>query len=284
MKKITLGILIAVIMVLGTASAVFADGPTTVNINWNGGGEIETSVTTGGDSTHSFYTGGAGGIMGSFTCTDNNDNPYGYQVDSVSSYIQSWVSNAETEYIVTRDDSKTSMYGPAGQMSYSYIGASNGWAEMATGSSCNYAAQKDCTYSKPKTTNGKNFEANATEFSLYKWVGNGSIDNGAIIADGNWASFSSVGTGIAQIDCMSCETGGKGTTKLGRGCGCYTNADAFFSGAGEFSVNAQGTNGITSPGMGWTVPGNGTFSSCSWKVVATYSGDMTVDDYSIEVN
>ena len=32
-----------------------------------------------------------------------------------------------------------------------------------------------------------------------------------------------------------------------------------------------------------TIPGNGTFGSCSWTIVANYTGNMNISDYSTEV-
>ena len=279
MKRIfSIALILSVIMVLALSVPVFAADPTQVDVNWSGSGSVGGVVAAGDDSVVSWGASGAG-VSGTFTSTDSNNNPYGYGVDSVSSYMVSAVTDGSSFYQVERTDAKTSSYGPAGQMLFSFIGATGGSAEMAMGDSTNYAAMVSATYAKPKTSSGKNFEADASSFMLQQWVGNGNPGT----PTGNWAGFTSTGSGTALIDCMSSEAR-FGTTILGDGAGCYTNADALLNGVGTFRVDAEGSNGITTPSdSGWFIPGDGSFGSTSFSVVANYAGSMSVADYSVRV-
>ena len=298
MKRGILSSMLAAALVLVTAAAVSADDETVVTATWSGSGAVAGVVTADDDTT---VTWGAVGtsIEGSFDCTDSNNNPYSYGVDTVTSYMVSSVSDgtlgdpadgtgAASFCQVDRTDAKESSYGPAGQMTYTYVFADEGSAEFAMGTTNNFAAMKDCTWNKPKTAGGKNFEANAASFILRQWVGNGANAGDGyapiITPTNNWASFEAQGAGTAVIDCMSCEAK-ESNARLGWGCGCFTNADAVLNGTGQFSVNAVGSNSIDSPsgGGGWSVPGDGTFGSCSLSIVATYAGNFTVSDYSMNV-
>ncbi len=273
-KRIVASVLTALMLTLVAVVPVAAD-ETSVNVDWGGSGIIGGNVNAGDDSSISWIATGDY-IAGSFKATDHNNNSYSYGVDSVNSYMVSEVANGLSQYLVTRDDAKESMYGSAGQTSLSYIEAVGGTAEFAMGSSTNYASMKNPTYGKPKTSSGKNFEANASVFVLRQWVGNGDPTSSELPSD--WATFNVVGSGTALVDVMSSEAR-EGQIKLGHGCGCYTNADMQLSGSGMASFEAVGANGAS--GFGLNVPGDGSLQSASLSVVADYAGDFSIPDFSM---
>jgi hypothetical protein len=274
MKKIFgIALLLAVVATLAFGSVALAADPTEVNMNWSGSGSVGTTVTAGNDAIIHFAASGSG-ISGNFTAKDFNDNPYFYNVDTVSSYIQSAVADGSSWYRVNRTDSKVSMYGPPGQISYSFIGANGGTAEMATGGFTNYAELEDPTYGKPKTTSGKNFEANASSYLIYRYIQT---------SDGDNAWFQAQGSGTALIDCMSCNAWGS-WFDFGRGSGCYTNADAQFTGAGSFQVMGSAGNSVSFPGLGLTATGDGTPGSASLQLIANWVSSFNIADYSMSGN
>lgn len=283
MKKLILSLVVALALVMAFGSSVLAADPTTTTITWSGGGVIGGVVTSGNDNTASFGV-NAALANGSFTVTDNNDNPYGYNVDTVSSYIQSAVTNGSTFYQVVRTDSYSS-YSHAGQVDYAYVGSS-GTAEMATGSNTNYAAMVNCTYAQPQTSGSWNFQANGSTYTIQQFIAaNATLTGGVWTPTDNYAVVTATGNGTAGIDCMTTETSGCWPTKLGAGGGCYTDADVTLTGSGTFAVNAGGCNSITVPsGGGMVITGNGTFGSASYSVIANFvGGTLVVPDYSVKV-
>lgn len=261
-----LGLLICLLV----PSAVFADSPTSIVVNWAGTGAVDSTVTAGTSSVHSFTTDG-GSIGGNFIVNNAGDNPYNYGVASTNSYIQGGVGNGILRYIVNRTGSY-SMYGVAGQVADSYVLANGGTAYMATGSTMNYAAMVNGTYNKPKTPGGYNFETNATYFEAGSLISAGSGNDQAF--------FTSIGSGTAKINDMSNEANAGGV-KLGRGAGCYTNANALFNGLGTFTVNAFGGNNIQTGTI--NANGNGTVGSVSFLSILNYNGTAGNTDYSIIV-
>jgi hypothetical protein len=219
-----------------------------------------------------FFTGGSY-IYGSLTVTDQNNNPYTYGVDTVNHYVQSLVENGYTNYTVIRNDSGGS-YGAAGQVSQSYIYASGGTAEMAIGGFTNYAELEDPTYGDPKTTSGKNFEANANLYEIHRYLCTG---------DGDYAYFDAVGSGTALIDCMS-SNAWSSWFNFARGSGCYTNADAQFTGSGFFDVYGEAGNQVSFHGLGVTSYGDGTAGSASLQFIANWTSSFSIADYSVSGN
>ena len=84
-------------------------------------------------------------------------------------------------------------------------------------------------------------------------------------------------------------TGASGATNVnfGWGGGCYTNANANFTGSGSFAVTAAGTNGITTPisgasgtmvAGGWTASGASTLST-----IMSFTNGGSVGNYSVKV-
>jgi hypothetical protein len=268
-KGILLALVVALAILVALPMTAMAADPTTTTVTWTGGGVIGGTVTSGNDNVTTFGV-NAAGANGSFTVTDNNDNPYSYGVDTVSAYIQSNVTNGSTFFQTNRTDSKTSMYGAAGQTVYAFVG-SNGTGAMATGSGTNYASMGNGTYAQPHTAGGFNFEANAG-------AGTYQIIQSVTAVDA-LAQFVANGTGTAKIDCMTTGASGATNVNFGYGGGCYTNADALFTGAGSFGTYAEGSNSITTPSAGgWTANGVSTL-----QTIMNFTTGASVNDFSIKV-
>jgi hypothetical protein len=263
-------VLAMVLMAMAIPVSVMADSPTSVVVNWGGTGVVNSTVTAGTSSVHSFNTDG-GSVAGNFVVNNVGDNPYNYGVASTNSYIQGGVGNGVLTYTVTRTGSYP-MYGAAGQLAQSYISADGGTAYMATGSTMNYAAMVNGTYAKPKTPGGYNFEANAANFSMGSLISAGTGND--------YALFTSLGTGTAKINDMTNEASAGGV-QLGRGAGCYTNANALFNGIGTFTVNAVGGNNIQTGTI--NANGNGTVGSVNFTSILNYNGTAGNTDYSVTV-
>ncbi len=223
-KRILLTIAIAVMMIAVPAMAA----PTTTNVTWSGFGiNVGINAVAGDDATSVFSTMANSGA-GNFNFTNYSDNPYGYNVDTTDVFVNASVAGGGTmEFTNTRTDSLTSMYGNAGQVSYSWVNSSD-VGEMATGTWTNYAALQDPTYGKPKTTNGHNFEASGASFEIV---------NSITASDGDGAQLWTQGSGSTMIDVMNSGSMG-GAFSFGEGGGCYTNADVEATGSGFFNVNA----------------------------------------------
>lgn len=270
MKKLVISMLVAILAITFIAVPALAADPTTTTVSWNGGGLI-TGIVNTVDTTTTFGI-NAIGASGSFTATDSNDNPYSYGVDSNTAYIQSSVTNGSTYFQTVRAES-TPMYGAGGQTVYAFVG-SNGTGTMATGSSTNYAAMVNGTYNQP-LLGGANFTATGTNFQIIQSIISGS---------GDAAQFNSVGNGSAVINCMTTQAGAT-AADLGWGAGCYTNANATFTGAGQFTVTAVGTSGITTPiadasgamvAGGWTANGASTL-----QTIMSYANGGSVGNFSV---
>lgn len=297
MKKILAISLVLALAAMLVPSIVFADGPTEISTDWTGGGSVGGVVTSGNDSTASFFTGGDF-ISGSFRAKDSNDNPYTYNVDTTQAFINAQVGDLGSDdlpgviqFQMNRTDSLASMYGDPGQSSFSQLVVYNGSGAMATGSWTNFANEKDPLYSSTgqilgipwRTSGGHNFEANASYFDIVK-----QIDS----SDADVAYVNAYGSGSAWLDCMCSEMGSEkwGTLRLGRGCGCYTDADFSATGVGTFDVGASANNWIdvygytaaTKDTVLLTIPGDGSAGSATYKLVVEYAGTFGLGNYSLE--
>lgn len=262
-------------------SAVFADDPSTVVIDWGSGviptpgagwsgsagvGYVQATVVAGDDSTTNFQT--AGIILGTFKATDKNDNPYTYGVDTFTSELRGEVENGFIDYTTSRNDSCGS-YGPPGQESHSFVGVVNGWGAMATGTNNDYAKLQDALYGLThlRTVNGVNIEANAVDYEIMR-----ELDAN----NGDRAYAYGTGTGLAQLYCLNAEAWNTGSRhlRLGYGCGCapypaYVEYHAV--GAGTFETYIDGTslatlNNLTTTGAtSFTINGSSPGGSTDWS-------------------
>jgi len=283
MKTNTMGIM-AIVMMAAMVAPAFAD-TTTLNTNWNGAGILDMNFTAGNDLSERFTTGG-NLISGNFQATDFNNNPYGYSVDSVNSYVTAKVTGGYATYQADRTDFATHpgngenstvpyMYGTAGQQLYAFVQASpDGSAEMAIGTQNNYASLQAGTYGMPHTTNGKNFEANASSFIIQEQILDGN---------GDGANFNLIGSGSAKIDSMSSEMGGS-SFNFGKGLGCYTNADLDATGTGSFNVNAWADNGLNIDKGTIVIPGGGVDNGATYNLQIGYNGHFVYDNFALGGN
>lgn len=227
MKKQILGLLAALLLVVGLVSAV----STTIDTTWNGGGSFATTFISGDDATAHFGTSGSL-ISGEFHAIDSNDDPYGYGVDSTSTTIKSSVGNGAMEYTFTRQDSYVPMYGVDGQQSYTYIQSLGLTAtgNFAWSTSSNYAGLGNSNYGWQS-----NNQMMATGDHYIRHYLSADINNGAqIIVDA---------VGTTQVTDM-CDSAGGTSFNFGKGCGCYTNANVAITGAGLFDLSSASDNQI----------------------------------------
>ena len=275
--KFIIPIVILLVSMFAFSIPAMAAAPTNVSITWNGGGSVGGTVNTG-DTTSTFLV-SAGLANGSFTATDSNNNPYGYNVDSNTAYITGTLTNGSMAFQTVRNTSYVPMYGVAGQSVYAYVGSS-GTGAMATGSSTNYASMVNGTYGLTHTANGYNFEADAS---------GGSYQITQTISSPNaLAWFNSLGSGTSKINDMTTQASGANSVDLGWGAGCYTNANALFTGAGSFETYAQGQNGITTPisgASGSMVAGGWAASGVSsLDTILNFTNGGSIGNYSIKVH
>jgi hypothetical protein len=246
-----------------------AAGPTQVDINWNGSGAIGSVVDTG-DAVTTFNTSG-NLISGSFTSADSNDNPYTYNVDSFSSYLNASVTGGGSIAMTTeRLTSKESMYGAAGQESYSFVGTNGGTASLTARTVTNYAALSDPTYTY-QLPGGHNITvADSTSYLIQRYVGDGQGNSGEVIA---------TGAGSATLDNMVSGASGNGGVSFGLGGGCYTDAAFNATGtAGSFQVTGVGNDSVSFNGLGVSSGGG------SLSLVANWVNNFNVGNYSLTAN
>ncbi|MHB8084379.1 MAG: hypothetical protein ACYDHZ_00940 [Dehalococcoidia bacterium] len=281
MKKIFVSVILALIAVFAFSIPAFASSPTVATVTWNGGGIVGGVVTTG-DTTSTFNV-SAGLANGSFTATDSNDNPYGYGVDTNFAYIGGSFTNGGTMTFQTvRNTSYAPMYGASGQTTGTLVTSTDS-GSMSTDSWTNYAEMTNAMYGHT-VVGAADLTANGT-YTIQQYVASSMSGN---TITGDYAMLTAGGTGTAAINDMTTGASGATNVNLGWGGGCYTNANAIFTGSGTFQVAAAGTNGITTPiadasgamvAGGWTALG---VSSLNTIMVFTSGG--SVGNFSVKVN
>lgn len=266
MKQV-ISLLAVFLLVIGGVMAA-----TTVEHTWSGDGVIDSVVTADDDHTTHFYVSG-NNLNGKLEVTDNNDNPYNYNVDTVNSFINSRIGNGGWQfYEVDRLDSKESMYGNPGQKYYVEM-YSNESVELATNVRSNFASMISATYGKPKTTLGNNFEASG-DYGIYHYIKDGDNDG---------ASLEAVGLGTAQIDSMSSEIKGR-SFKFGKGAGSFTNADSSYTGTGMLRIQSWADNAIDVDAGNMHIPGDGSNDSATYDLKVTYSGNFNYASHALSGN
>jgi len=263
-KRVLLALILAMTMLFATSAVALADAPTTVTITWDGtgavGGGMDSGVSNGG-----FTTGGSA-IAGTYTATDSNNNPYSYGVDSFSSYLNAGVTNGFIQTGVARVSSYVPMYGNGGQLDTAFVGVDGGTASMAFRSTTNYAQMVDATYTY-QLAGGHNILTNADYYEIDRFISDGRGNSGEVSAYGN---------GQATLDCMSSEASGVWNLTLGRGAGCYTDANFSATGSsGYFSATGVGNDSVTFNGLGIS-SGGGALS-----IIANWVNSFSIGDYSL---
>ncbi len=263
MKKILLSLVLALVALFALSSVALAADPTETNVTWDGAGTVVVGVDSV-DSNSGVATGGSA-ILGTYTVVDSNNNPYNYGVDSFSAYLNAGVTNGYVSTGTNRVESYASMYGAGGQTSWSNVYVEGGTASMAYRSTTNYAQMVDATYTY-QLAGGHNIVVNADYFEMSRGVADGR---------GNQGYISSYGTGSATLDCMSAEASGAWDLKLGRGAGCYTDANYNATGDGYFEATGIGNTFVTFNGLGISAGGG------SLSVIANYLNSFGIGDYSL---
>ena len=270
-KKMVGVVLLVVLLVIALpVAALAADPPDVTTITWNGSGLVTGSVNATGDQLYTFGT-SAAAIQGSFTVTNLLDNPYGYGVNSSNAQFVASVSGGSA-FLGTERLGSYPMYGAAGQETYSFISASGGSASMAMYTYGNYAAMGEANYGHVWTSDGNTFSADADSFQIIHQVTDSA---------GDYAYINALGSGSADVDCMSSDLGA-GSLTFGKGAGCYT--DASYNGTGDQTIQfyAYGSSSISQ--FGSTLTGDGTLGSVSLGVIANFVGTLSVPDFSASVN
>ena len=260
MKKILIVALVAFCMLglTGLASAA-----SSVDVEWDASGYIDSHFYSGDDAETHVWTGGDS-ISGSFHARDNNNNPYGYGVDTTVTELRASVTNGIIEHQVDRTDSKTSMYGDAGQKSYTIIDTfGTGGLDWRTKS--NFASMKCCNYG---FQSNNQITATGLHFIRHEIVAN--ENEGASIqvnADAN-----------TDITSMSEEINGNGF-RFG-GCGCYTNENVHITdGSGSFNLGAHADNQINTD-IGISVSGPG----AQYGVSANFGSEFHFTNFALSGN
>ncbi len=266
------------------AMSGMAFAATTIDSEWNGGGSFNVDFTAGDDFTAHFDTFGVS-TEGNLRFVDSDDNPYSYGVDTMNAFTWNKVTNGHSVFWSSRNDSKSSMYGNAGQYVESGVLATGGWAEMAFGVWTNYASMTNCQYGRVHTTSGKQFEANADYFDMYHTIQD---------ADSNGAYVGAFGSGIAKIKLQGESSQGSafnmGSLKVcGDNC-AWNNNYATFEGNGAGNFNVQGWANheveVGCPDCGSTliIPGDGSENSATYDLTVNYAGNFHYADFGIRGN
>ena len=241
------GLVVSFVLMLSFSIIAFAVS-TTVDVNWDAWGGPSSGITidfANGDDSNSSLSANGGHYWGEFHGTDSDNNPYGYGVDNGAFSTKAYVADGGViTFDVTRTDSKTSMYGPSGQYTYSGVGTADGEASVVTQTSTNFAGARTCNYG---WQSNNQYMASGSSFYINHYINDGD-EEGARVSVWN-------GNGSATVTSMSDEMGGS-SFRLGWGCGCYNNANAFGTGSGTFELYGNASNALS--GNGWS-SGGGTY-------------------------
>ncbi len=265
-KRIGIALVLALALILCLGTAVFADDPTDVNVDWDGTGAVGVNVDTG-DTLAGVLTAGEG-ISGSYSARDSNNNPYNYGVDNFSAYLNASVVNGVIDAGSFRADSYSPMYGPAGQSSWSIVEVAGGTASMAYRTTTNYASMSDASYGF-QLPGGHNIVVDATYYEIDRGIEDGRGNSGWVYGEGS---------GTATLDSMVSAASGGWSLTFGRGGGSFTDANYTATGNGYFEAVGMGNNSITFNGMGMSSGGG------SLSVVANFVNSFSIADYSLTAN
>jgi len=270
-KRFLLSLFLALVLVLSFSSVAMATDPTTVDVTWDGAGIIGGTVVAGDDATVVWTSQGVTSNTGEFHAADQNNNPYGYNVDTCSFSLEASLAGGGLAMLdVLRTDAKTS-YGAAGQRSYTFVGIDDGTATLQNRSGTNYASMRDCNYSW--NSNDHITVTGASYYALSRFMDS----ENSVTGDANFAGLQAWGSGDADLDCMNAEASA-GQVRLGKGCGCYTNADFTANGIGTLQLDGVGNNSAT------TAMAPGMTGATSFQFIASWVGTFSIADYSITAN
>jgi len=264
-KKRSVEAILALFALALLIQTIPALGATQVDINYDTyNGQVTVSFLAGDDAETYFDTAGSH-IWGEFHAKDFDDNPYNYQVDTFETWAQAEIEGGGyIEWQTDRTDSWTSMYGDAGQVSYTLIDTDDyGFVKFKTNT--NYARLRDCEYG---FQNDNQFQASGSYYFMVHQLTD---------SDGEGMYVLLTGDGSGQITVMNGESWGS-SWKFGKGCGCYTNGKASATGSGYFEASGWASNYLDS-NLGFNLPNGGSF-----YLGIDYNDGLTVDDFSSEGN
>jgi hypothetical protein len=254
MKRIGIfGVLAVFLLAFGVNAS------TTIDTTWDGSGTFRTDFSADDDATNFLDTEGKH-IQGEYHAINHEDNPYGYGVNSVEVRTKANIERGYIEYQYDRTDSKESMYGSAGQRSYTWIGADAG--QFAWRSTSNFAQMRNCNHGWQ--SNGQ-----------FKAQGEHDIYHSFLINENEGAEFHVSAVGNTEISDMSEDHSGS-SYKFGKGCGCYTNAKVNILGSGVFDLGAYADNEIKTD-TGITTDGY-------LNIHATFNNKFQYDNFALSGN
>lgn len=283
---------ILVLLALVSISLLAVGQTTWVDTYWSGAGSFNTHFQAGDDFQADLWTAG-NSIIGEFHGKDLNNNPYNYGVDNCSAWVGASVTGGTIQFYTERLDSKASYCAP-GQWQNSFVG-STGTAELGFYSSMNYAEFADCEFcsglcidygkdqngvfgpygaSKPRTTNGVNFEATGTSYTIQHDFRDSSGDGAMVYAAGG---------GSAEVLLMGAKAGDGFNMGYLPVCG---DGCAWYDHYATFSGNATGATASTFTLQAWA-DNQLDVGCCGNPVVPTVYGggdNATQAQYNLTVN
>jgi len=256
---------------IATAGMVNA-APTTVDIDWNTAGVIDIVVDSDDDFDSDFHMFSAGQVTGKYLLNDAEDNPYGYGVDTVTAQVEAQViGGGYMTFENIRTDSLVSMYGTAGEHSYTEI-QTDDTAQLQFRTGGNYANLQSCNWGFHPSDH-------------FMATGNFNVYHSLADDTGEGAWLKSIGSGTTDIDLMSESTWGPtGSFTFGEGCGCFTNADITATGAGYFELGAVAENQITGTSIPFAINGDGTLGSASYLLQVNYGTGFNFGNFALSGN
>ncbi|MBC7077690.1 MAG: hypothetical protein H5T92_05215 [Synergistales bacterium] len=287
---------IVVSMVVGLF-AVTAISSTTSDGEWSwwGGGSFSTKFVSGDDAIVEFHTEGFSG-NGEFHAEDADDNPWGYGVDTTSTWVTAVVSGGGfLEYKIQRTDG-AAKWSPPGQVSYSRIETSDYGRMNFQARSIAAELQLAGNYNR-----FDNFEAAGDWYRILHQVTDDAGDGASVLA---WSELDGV-VSSAAIRFGGGKAGGTGAPygfNFGRLPVCGDSANPWYdhyasynaTGPGWFEVHAWADNaltvfsGITPPevpippsGGTFMIPGDGTDNSAQYHLAIRHGGSFYYPDYGV---
>jgi len=215
-----------------------------ISILLGGAGDFEVVFHSDDDASSLLQMRG-NHTWGEFHAQDADDNPYGYGVDTTSVQVKVNIENGGSlHFRMDREDGWVPMYGNPGQYTETLINTTDE-AWFATSTRTNYAQMRTCNYG---WQNNSQYGAQGDNFNLIHHI---------FVAADLKAGVAAYGSGSIDVTLMSDDIWGDQSWKLGRGCGCYTNASAEGTGSGSFTLWGTAPNHLE--GNGWSA-GGGSFT------------------------
>jgi len=270
-------VLVAAISLL-LVSPMVAAGPTSFFSSWYGSGSFDGTFTSDDDLYAEVHTAGTF-ISGTWEGTDLDDDPYHYGIDtSYTQLVAEFAGGGLISFKTERRDSHVSMYGNPGQWMSSEVWSADGSSEMAKFEWVNFAELKSCNYKKPRTSGGHHFEANGSQYRIYTELGNGAGEGAYVELLGY--------EGSAYLDLMNSGVWGDRSYKIGRGCGCDTDADWQFTDTAAFLFerSSWADNSVTVYNYGITIPGGGPTNQAFYFEQIGGAGTFGDNDMSMSGN